>query len=586
MTRTTLSGCLLCITLALALPACDGAAPAGDAADTAPDSSFDSFPDSAPPDTDPPDCIVAPDPLDPPIAPSPPSSTDYLVIVADPLLSVAQDLASLRRTTGHTVEVLPMSEVARLPDGSPDLDHYPDRIRAAVAARRDALDRSLPLLVLLFGDAGQGWDGDTAVVPSATWLDPGHWVDEITSDNLYADLDGDNLPDAAVGRVPARTVEEARGYLAAVTDYESRYEPGPWNRTIHVFASEGGFGDLLDDVLLDVGMRVIGEVPPEWSVTFTYAAQSSPYTFPPASFSDRIYDYLNDGGFLMAYIGHGSPSGFTEASWDDGPSGPIFDTTRLAEIDIAHRPPLLVFIACSTGSFDTGDSISERVLRRPDSSPAILSSTEVSHPYSNTIFVREVERVAMFERPRTLGDLFLRAKRAMIERDDDLRDFMDDLAALQLTPEEIANLPAAHLHMYTLLGDPGLVLPFPRGTVDVTVEDDRLPPGDVVRFCAQVHGPPAGTAHVTFEIERTELARPSASWSLDDEGWDDTVVANHESANDKVVWSADVPYENGGFGLAFVVPPETRRYDHHVVVYADDGTTDALGQTLVRVRLE
>ncbi|MBI5486404.1 MAG: hypothetical protein HY905_03640 [Deltaproteobacteria bacterium] len=570
----------------LLLSACTGTSPDPPAADADTEASPDSSADSPPPDTSPPDCTVAPDPLDPPVPPLPPASTDYLVISADPLLPVAEDLAAWRRTRGHTVEVLPMSTVARLTDGTPDLAHYPDRIRAAVAARRDALDPALPLLVLLFGDADESWDGDSDVVPSATWLDPGHWVDEITSDNLYADLDGDNLPDAAVGRVPVRTVDEARRYLEAVQDYDTRYEPGPWNRTIHVFASEGGFGDLLDDILLDVGMRVIGEVPPEWSVTFTYAARSSPYTYPPTSFSDRIYRYLNDGGFLMAYIGHGSPSGFTDADWDGGPSGPIFDTSRLAEIDIEHRPPLLVFIACSTGSFDTDDSISERILRQPGSSPAILSSTETSHPYSNTIFVREIERVAMFERPRTLGDLFLRAKRAMVERDDDLRDFMDNLAALQLTPEELANLPAAHLHMYTLLGDPGLELPFPRGTVDVTVQDDRLPPGDVVRFCAQVHGPPAGTAHVTFEIERTELARPSQPWSLDDAGWEETVVANHESANDKAVWSADVPYEGGGFGLSFVIPPETRRYDHHLVVYAEDGAVDALGQALVRVRLE
>jgi hypothetical protein len=218
-----------------------------------------------------------------------------------------------------------------------------------------------------------------------------------------------------------------------------------------------------------------------------------------------------------------------------------------------------------------------------------MSSTEVSHPYSNTIFVREVERVALNERPRTVGDLFLRAKRAMLERSDDLRTFMDDLAALQLTPEEMANLPAAHLHMYTLLGDPGLELPFPRGTVDVAVEDDRLSPGQVVRFCAQVHGPPAGTAHVTFEIERTELARMTEPWSLDDPDnpdWEETVIANHESANDKVVWSTDVAYANGGFGLSFAIPPETRRLDHHVVIYAQDGATDAMGQSLVRVRLE
>jgi hypothetical protein len=584
-------GTLLLLAGALAVPACDeGTGLAGDdggldAADV-PEDVADVADDGAPPDTAPPECTTAPDPLDDPLPPDPPAATDYLVISADPLLAIAERLAERRRAGGHTAEVIPVSVATRGLDGSPDLTGYVTRIRNLVAGRRAALDPSLPLLVLLFGDANETWDGDPAVVPTGTWLDPFHWVDSITSDNLYVDLDDDQLPDAAVGRVPVRTVAEAEAYLAAVEDYETAYEPGDWNRTIHVFASEGGFGDVIGDILLDIGMQVIGEVPPEWAVTFTYAAQSSVYTYPPAQFSDRIYRYLNAGGFLMSYIGHGSPGGFTDVDWGGGLNGPVFDTSRVDTIDIAHRKPLLVFIACSTGSFDTGDSISERILRQPGSSPAVMSSTEVSHPYSNTVFVREVERVALYERPRTLGDLFLRAKRAMIERTDDLRTFMDNLAVLQLTPEEMANLPPAHLHMYTLLGDPGLDLSFPRGTVDVTVEDDRLSPGGVVRFCAQVHGPPEGTARVTFEIERTELARMTEPWTPDDLDWEETVVANHESANDKVVWSTDVTYANGGFGLSFVIPPETRRLDHHVVIYADDGATDAMGQALVRVRLE
>lgn len=575
----------------LLLSACDVTLIVEDAGDAPADTGADADADAdvaedVPLDTALPDCSFAPDPVEPPAPPDPPAAVDYLIVAADPLLDAAETLAGHRAARGHTVEVLPVSAALDDGTGRPDTAGYPARLRDLVAARRAALDPDRELFVLLLGDADESWSGDPRTVPTGTWPDPGGWVAEITSDNVFADLDDDTLPDVAAGRAPFRAAAEAQRWVAAVIDYETRYEPGPWNRTLHVFASEGGFGDLLDDILLDVGMRVMEEVPPEWSVSFTYAAPSSPYTYPPDQFSDRVYAYLNSGGFLMSYIGHGSPSGFTDASWDGGPSGPIFDTSRLADIEIAHRPPILVFIACSTGSFDTGDSISERLLREPGSSPAVLASTEVSHPYANMIFIREFERVAMSERPRTLGELFRRAKRAMLERDDDLRAFLDDLASLQLTPEEMANLPPAHLHMYALLGDPGMELPWPRGAVEVAVETDRVAPGRVARFCARVHGPPAGTAHVSLEIERTELARMTEPWSLEDPDWRETVIANHESANDKTVWSADVPYENGGLGLAFVVPPDTRRRDHHVVVYAEDGATDAMGSALLRIRPE
>jgi hypothetical protein len=554
-------------------------------ADDADDGAADAEAD-APPDTAPPECTFAPDPWVDPGPPDPPATTDYLVIAADPVLAAAEELATYRRTRGRTVEVLPVSTALDDGTGHPDVAGAVDRIRALVAARRTALAAARPFFLLLFGDAVEVWDGDPGTVPTGTWLDPAHWVDEITSDNLFADLDGDDIPDAAVGRVPLSDPGDAARYVAAVQAYEAIYEPGPWNRTIHVFASEGGFGDLLDDILLDVGMDVIGEVPPDWRVTFTYAAQNSVYTYPPDRFSDRIYAYLNEGGFLMSYIGHGSPGGFTDVSWEGGPSGPIFDPADIGSISIAHRPPVLAFIACSTGSFDTGDSFTERLMRQPGSSPAVMSSTEVSHPYSNTIFVREVGRVGLVERPRTLGELFQQAKRAMIEQDDALRASLDALAAIQLTPEEMANLPAAHLHMYTLFGDPGLELAYPRGTVDVAVENARLPPGSVVRFCAQVHGPPAGTAHVTFEIERTEPVLAVAPWTLADENWRDVASANHELANDKVRWSAEVPYAGGGFGLSFVVPPEAEHKDHYVVVYAEDGAVDAMGSAMVRIRTE
>jgi hypothetical protein len=440
------------------------------------------------------------------------------------------------------------------------------------------------LLVLLWGDAETTWDGRPDRVPTSVFSDPGGWSDPVTSDNVYVDLDGDDLPDAAVGRVPVRTPAEAEAYVDAVLAYETVWEPGPWNRRLNVFAGIGGFGDLVEDIFLDVGMRIMGELDPAWQVTFVYARQDSPYTWPPPRFSDRVYAYLNAGGLMMSYIGHGSPRGFDTVEWEGGPSGPIFDAARLDDIGIVGRAPVLVFVACSTGSFDTGDCISERILRQPRSSPAILSSTEVSHPYSNTVFIREVERVGFSERPATVGELFLRAKRATAENRDELRDYIDGLASLQMTVEEMEALGPAHLHMYTLFGDPGLRPAWPAGEADVRLDRTWAVRGEPLRVCVQVHGPPSGTARVGFEIQRTDLARWPEPWTLSDPDWEATVTANHESANDKVDWSTEIPYAGGGFELSFVVPATVRARFHHLVVQAGDDASEAIGSTLVRLR--
>ena len=51
---------------------------------------------------------------------------------------------------------------------------------------------------------------------------------EIGTDNGYGDLDGDGVPELAVGRIPAASPAELRAILGRTIAYETSREFGPW----------------------------------------------------------------------------------------------------------------------------------------------------------------------------------------------------------------------------------------------------------------------------------------------------------------------------------------------------------------------
>jgi hypothetical protein len=534
------------------------------------------------------DCPTVEMPLGRPGPAEPPEQVDYLIVTADQLVDAAETHAEYRGENGHRSEVLRISDV--LDDGQGGIIDNRSKalaaLRGAIRERRRALDEGRTLFVLLLGDSDEEWTGDPSLLPVAQ-LTGWQWSEasEVTSDNLIADLDGDDLPDVALGRVPARTDAAAEAILSRTRELEEVYHPGPWNYQLHVFASEAGFGDSIDELIEEVGFATVREVPPEWQLSLTYARPGSPYAYPPAGFSDRIYELLNSGSLLTSYIGHGSENEFADVNWD-GEWGPILDTGDLDQIDMSNRAPLMVLIACLTGSFDTGDSLSELFLAQPRGPVAIVASTEVSHPYPNGIMTRELAYTMLTQRQPTVGEVYLEAKRRMITAGDDrIRLELDGYAAVDpelTTLEAREDILLAHEHMYVLLGDPAHRIAYPAGTVEITPDAD-VQAGEPLRICFQVHGPPSGQAVATLEIDRDQLTDDLETWEMDAPDRDQVVERNYAMANDKVIERWEGSYQDGGFGVSF---PTSNEHTGilYLRVYVSEGELDAIGARSVVVR--
>ncbi len=499
-----------------------------------------------------------------------PSASAYLILYDDALSESAAELAAYRETTEASVQMLSMSEV-EAEHGSADLA---EAIELAIEAWAGELDPSQPASVLLLGDAQAVPPRELPGVSST--VGP-----SITSDNPYADLDGDGIPDLALGRIPALTDQEAGVIIDKIIAHESEYEPGPWNKRINLFASEGGFGAVIDQVIEDIALQIIDPLDNAYDITMTYGSQSSEFVYPPEKLSDKVYERMNEGSFFMAYVGHGYQAGFMPMTWN-GVTYPIFDTADLQNLNAEHRLPFLAFIACSNATFDAAeDSIAERILGQPGAPGSVFGSTEISHPYANTVLVREVARnlLETDSPPVTAGELYLRAKQTTISNLDAMRQLIDSLAVGLLGGDDPDVLLEEALQMYVLLGDPAMRLVYPPYRATVTTDKPQYGPRETVAVSIDTGGLGQGTALVTLESARGQFLKPIQPVPADgDPARDSVIEQNYQNANNKVIDFFEQSFTGGSISTVFTLDPSLPAgVAYYVKVLATGTRRDAVG---------
>ncbi|MBX3192908.1 MAG: hypothetical protein KF819_38340 [Labilithrix sp.] len=508
-------------------------------------------------------------------------TVDYLVVAADPLVASAGRFAAHRRETGHVAEVAVVSAILEKSASAATSDRTwaTKAIKEHIKSRYDARDPKRPFFVLLLGDATPNGPLDGTEIPAGEYVG----AETIVTDNVYADMDGDHIPDLALGRIPVATDGEADLVLEKTKTYESTYEVGTWNRRFNLFASTGGFGDAVDAQIEGLVFEIIEEIPYDYEATMTYAKQSSPFVFVPEKFSDKVYERMNEGSLMMAYLGHGDERGFATLTWN-GATHPILDTAPLAQkIDVAHKSPLLTLIACLTGKFTEGESVSEQILKTKKGPVAILSSTEISHPYANALFIRELAQSLTITKLETVGEVFLDAKRRSITNDDALRNKIELLASFLLSTEEREELRRSHLYMYELFGDPALPIAYPRERAEVTAPAVAAR-GAEIAITVKLPNVGKGQALVTLEGRRSTITATIKPVPPDDDPTRDTIIAeNYAAANDHAVVKKTISHEGASFSTTLAIPAALTAGDYFVRVHADDGKIDAVGSAKVTI---
>ena len=291
----------------------------------------------------------------------------------------------------------------------------------------------------------------------------------IAADAPYADVDGDQVPDLAIGRIPCDTTEELAAVMRKVLRYERDAKAGAWERKLNIVSGVGGFGAVADALIEAAGRQVIQQsVPTRYEIRHTSTKSAGTGALAPGEFGAGLRRQLSEDSLAWIYLGHGLPTRLASVATPRGQES-LLSVDDVQSLRCGTQSPLAVLIACYTGAVDMPrDCLAEELLLAPQGPLAVIAATRVTMPYGNTVLGHELLRACFADAAPALGDILLLAQRRTMQAsaNDSLRESLDSLAqGISPPPVDLAAERREHVLMYHLLGDPLLRLRRPQASV-------------------------------------------------------------------------------------------------------------------------
>lgn len=397
---------------------------------------------------------------------------DYIMISHRTLIAGARRLADFHRSRGLAVEVVDVQDIYD------EFNHsilHPRAIKDFLQHAYREWRSPAPRFVLLIGDAS--WDFKNTTADDKNYADwtyrPGEsrrfaknrsiqYAEdaEFNHRNLvptssYTTLeghaasdtwlvcfdDGDELPDMAIGRIPAIDPEELDGVIEKTMAFASAPPVGLWRRNLLFIANESvGFQRRSDRIAEEYGRR-------GYVSTKIYPHPSEPAN---EAHTQRIIEAFDEGLFAIHFIGHGG-----RYIWRTGPpdlekNHDLFTLDHLDELVDNDRLPVVLSLTCYSAPFDhpTADSIGEKLMRIPDRGAVAVFAASWRNSPTTTMGERLLEELTV--PGNTIGEAVMRAK----------RDFKSQVL----------------VQTYNLLGDPAVPVAAPSTSLDLAldVSDDGV----------------------------------------------------------------------------------------------------------------
>ncbi len=193
------------------------------------------------------------------------------------------------------------------------------------------------------------------------------------SDNRLADLDGDKVPDIAIGRLPAETPEELKRMISRIVSYE---KGGGWKNGILMAADNADAGGRFPEDSDALASRIS----PSLNIEKTYLG-----TLAVVAARAYLVNALNEGQGIFHYIGHASLTQLAE----EGLLRPV----ELATLTNADRAPFSMIMSCTAGRYDIPgyDCLTELLLKTESGGAVATWAPEaLAHNEQNMILARSL----------------------------------------------------------------------------------------------------------------------------------------------------------------------------------------------------
>ena len=482
------------------------------------------------------------------------SAVDMVIIIptSQKLLSEAERLKTLHETYDSLrVRIVPADELYNeFSSGTPDANAY--RRYMKMLYDRAGTEADQPRYLLLFGDGA--WDNRML---SSGWrsLSPDDFLlcyesensfsatKSYVSDDYYCLLDdnegGSILKDkfdAAVGRLSARTAEEAKILVDKIYAYRTNAYAGAWQNTLCFLGDDGDQNRHMQDA--EAVVSTVKSLYANYDIkkiywdAYTRVTSSTGNSFPDVT--RLIKQQLQKGALVMNYSGHGGPSLLSHEA--------VLRITDFGEAS-SLRLPLWVTAACDVAPFDgQSDNIGETaMLNKKGGSIAFYGTTRTVYASYNRLQNQSFMKYLLASkngRRLTIGEAAYLAK----------NDFVSG------STEMLTNKL-----QYVLLGDPALTLASPteQAVIDSingkAVADgiQQLKAGSKVTLKGHLPGHTDFNGVVTItvrDIEETIVGKQNDPVA--------TETAFEFQDRPNTIYNGSDSIRNGQFSFSFAVPKD------------------------------
>jgi len=344
------------------------------------------------------------------------ASADLLIISSPSILPAAKLLSAYKNSKGISTKTYSTQEIY----------HEFSAGKLDVTAIRDFIRWKKPRYVLFFGDASVDYKGINKVATASERLNyvPSYESREslqplqtyvsddyfgILGENQGEWLEGNDATNEAlsvgIGRIPARSFEEANTVVNKLISYESQNRKQPYR-----FAWLADDGD--SNIHVQDAEDFAALIPEAFQVQKTYIDQF------PQEVANGIYtsaagkkaslDLFNQEADFIHFLGHGSESAWTDEK--------VITNNELQNLKNSQHLPILLTATCQFGRFDDPNQMSGAeisLLSNQGGAIALISTTRPVFQSSNYLFGQAFYRQLTNHLNTTdyrLGDLFRDAK--------------------------------------------------------------------------------------------------------------------------------------------------------------------------------
>ena len=129
------------------------------------------------------------------------------------------------------------------------------------------------------------------------------------SDSGYGLPGKDGTPTVAVGRFPARTVDELRDMVQKTLGFEADLPSAPWRNRLLLLLGNAGGGPLAEMYVQQTFETHLASLHPFWEARTIFDVASSPCYLPRPLDRQKALGYLQDGAMFSVYLGHSCAAG-------------------------------------------------------------------------------------------------------------------------------------------------------------------------------------------------------------------------------------------------------------------------------------